>query len=98
VEELGTKEEGRPNCSPAGTYLRTDLADACSLGRNGERYFLLVVDKDTEYLANLIPKVNTIWLTCCELTSPRKFCSTRGVASKLSFKIAQNRRQKTWRS
>ena len=24
----------------------------CSLGRNGERYFLLVVDKGTEYLTN----------------------------------------------
>jgi hypothetical protein len=51
-EELGTKEAGRPNCSPAGTDLRIAWADACSLGRNGERYFLLVVDKDTEYLAN----------------------------------------------
>jgi len=39
--------ESRPNCSPAGTDLRIDWADACSLGRNGERYFLLVVDKDT---------------------------------------------------
>jgi hypothetical protein len=40
--------EGTANCSPAGTDLRIDWADACSLGRNGERYFLLVVDKDTE--------------------------------------------------
>ena len=45
-----------PNCSPAGTDLRIDWADACSLGRNGERYFLLVVDKDTEYLANFNTK------------------------------------------
>ena len=52
VEELGTKEAGRPNCSPAGTDLRIDWADACSLGRKFVRYFLLVVDKDTEYLAN----------------------------------------------
>ena len=48
--------ESRPNCSPAGTDLRIDWADACSLGRNGERYFLLVVDKDTEYLANFNTK------------------------------------------
>jgi hypothetical protein len=54
VEELGTKESGRPNCSPAGTDFRIDWA--CSLGRNGERYFLLVVDKDTEYLANFNTK------------------------------------------
>ena len=38
--------------SPAGTDLRIDWADACSLGRHGERYFLLVIDKGTEYLAN----------------------------------------------
>jgi hypothetical protein len=38
--------------SPAGTDLRIDWADACSLGRHGERYFLLVVDKGTKYLAN----------------------------------------------
>jgi hypothetical protein len=56
VEESGTKEAGRPNCSPAGADLRIDWADACSLGRNGERYFLLVVDKDTEYLANFNTK------------------------------------------
>jgi hypothetical protein len=56
VEELGTKEAGRPNCSPAGTDLRIDWADACSLGRNGERYFLLVVDKDTEHLARFNTK------------------------------------------
>jgi hypothetical protein len=36
--------------------LRIDWADACSLGRNGERYFLLVVDKDTEYSANFNTK------------------------------------------
>ena len=42
--------------SPAGTDLRIDWADACSLGRHGERYFLLVVDKGTEYLANFNAK------------------------------------------
>ena len=42
----------KPNCSPAGTDLRIDWADACSLGCQGERYFLLIVDKDTEYLVN----------------------------------------------
>jgi hypothetical protein len=36
--------------------LRIDWADACSLACNGERYFLLVVDKDTEYLANFNTK------------------------------------------
>ena len=56
VAELGTKEARKPNCSPAGTDLRIDWADACSLGCNGERYFLLVVDKDTEYLANFNTK------------------------------------------
>jgi len=38
--------------SPACTDLRIDWADACSLGRHGELYFFLVVDKGTEYLAN----------------------------------------------
>jgi len=42
--------------SPAGTDLRIDWADACPLGRHGERYFLLVVDKGTEYLANFNSK------------------------------------------
>jgi hypothetical protein len=56
VEQLGATEDSKPNCSPAGTDLRIDWADACSLGRNGERYFLLVVDKDTEYLANFNTK------------------------------------------
>ena len=55
VTELNA-EQGTANCSPGGTDLRIDWADACSLGRNGERYFLLVVDKDTEYLANFNTK------------------------------------------
>jgi hypothetical protein len=42
--------------SPAGTDLRIDWTDACSLGRHGERYFFLVVDKQTEYLANFNSK------------------------------------------
>ena len=42
--------------SPAGTDLRIDWADTCSLGRHGERYFLLVVEKGTEYLANFNSK------------------------------------------
>ena len=53
VEQLGVNEAETPNCSPAGTDLKIEWADACSLGQKGERYFLLVVDKDTEYLANL---------------------------------------------
>ena len=56
VEQFGATEDSKPNCSPAGTGLRIDWADACSLGRNGERYFLLVVDKETEYLANFNTK------------------------------------------
>jgi hypothetical protein len=56
VKQLGTIEDAEPNCSSAGTDLRIDWADACSLGRNGERYFLLIVDKDTEYLANFNTK------------------------------------------
>ena len=56
VAQLNATGDSRPNCSPAGTDLRIDCADACSLSRNGERYFLLVVDKDTEYLANFNTK------------------------------------------
>ena len=39
--------------SPPGTDLRMDWADACSLGRLPDlnRYFLLIVDKGTEYFA-----------------------------------------------
>jgi hypothetical protein len=56
VKQLDATTYAEPNCSPAGTDLRIDWADACSLGRHGERYFLLVVDKDTEYLANFNTK------------------------------------------
>ena len=56
VAQLNATGDSRPNCSPAGTDLGIDWADACSLGRNGERYFLLVVDKDTDYLANFNTK------------------------------------------
>jgi hypothetical protein len=38
-----------PDTVPAYTDLRMDCGDACSLGRNGEQYFLLLVDKNTEY-------------------------------------------------
>ena len=41
------------------TDLRADWADAASLGWNGERYFLLIVDKETEYLANFNTKART---------------------------------------
>ena len=47
-----------PSCLPPVTYdpkpymdLRMDWADAASLGWDGERYFLLIIDKTTEYLA-----------------------------------------------
>ena len=56
VTDLNVQQQETPNCSPGGTDLRIDWADACSLGLNGERYFLLVVDKDTEYLANFNTK------------------------------------------
>ena len=49
-------EDEVSTCLPAGTDLRIDWAGAYSLGRHGERYFLLVVDKGTEYLANLNTK------------------------------------------
>jgi hypothetical protein len=38
-----------PDKDVAYTDLRMDWGDACSLGRNGEQYFLLLVDKNTEY-------------------------------------------------
>jgi hypothetical protein len=38
-----------PDTSPAYTDLRMGWGDACSLGRNGVQYFLLLVDKNTEY-------------------------------------------------
>jgi hypothetical protein len=34
------------------TDLQIDWADAASLGWDVERYFLLIIDKETEYLAN----------------------------------------------
>ena len=41
------------------TDLRADWADAASLGWDGERYFLLIIDKETEYLANFNTKTRT---------------------------------------
>jgi hypothetical protein len=32
--------------------VRMDYADACHIGRSGNRYFLLFVDKTTEYVQN----------------------------------------------
>ncbi len=57
VAGLGTKDARKPSLSLAGTDLRIDWADACSVVCNGQRYFLLVVDKDTEYLANFNTKI-----------------------------------------
>ena len=37
-----------PDTTPTYTDPRMDWGDACSLGRNGEQYFLLQVDKNTE--------------------------------------------------
>ena len=49
-----------PDTSPAYTDLRMGWGDACSLGRNGEQYFLLLVDKNTEYytlnISNIKPR------------------------------------------
>ena len=53
---MAPEEPGMQNHSPAGTDLRIDWADACSLGRNGERHSLLVIDEGTEYLANFNTK------------------------------------------
>jgi hypothetical protein len=39
-----------------GTDLRINLADACSLGHDGEKYFLVIVDKGTEHVVPLTPK------------------------------------------
>ncbi len=47
-----------PDALPSFTDLRKEWGDVCSLGRNGEQYFLLLVDKTTEYYVTL----NTI--TC----------------------------------
>ena len=41
------------------TDLRAYWADAASLGWNSEWYFLLIVDKETEYLANFNTKART---------------------------------------
>ena len=41
------------------TDLRIDWADVSSLGWDGERYFLLIVDKEKEYLANFNTKAHT---------------------------------------
>ena len=57
VAGLGTKEARKPSLSLAGTDLRIDWADACSVVCNGQHYFLLVVDKDTQYLANFNTKI-----------------------------------------
>jgi hypothetical protein len=60
--------------SPAGTDLRIDWADSCSLGRHGERYFLLVIDKGTEYLANYNSKTrkNPVDLLRAHITTTGK--------------------------
>jgi hypothetical protein len=42
-EECATCTVG-PDTSSAYTDLRMDWGDACSIGRNGEQYFLLLVD------------------------------------------------------
>ena len=47
--------------SPPGTDLRIDWADACSLGRSPylDRYFLLILDKGTEYWATYPTKTRS---------------------------------------
>ena len=41
----------------AGTDLRMDYADACSLGLDGEQYCLPIVDEGTEHLVNFNRKL-----------------------------------------
>ena len=47
------REQSNATHSPPNTDLRMDWADACSLGRapSLNRYFLLILDKGTEYWA-----------------------------------------------
>jgi hypothetical protein len=47
-EECTTCTVG-PDTVSTYTDLRMDWGDACSIGRKGEQYFLLLVDKNTEY-------------------------------------------------
>jgi hypothetical protein len=75
LHDLATNpDECGTHHSPAGTDLRIDWADACSLGRHGERYFLLVIDKGTEYLANSNSKTrqNPVDLLRAYITTTRK--------------------------
>ena len=43
----------------AGTDLRMDWADACSLGNDGEQYFLVIVDKGTEHVVTFNTKTRS---------------------------------------
>ncbi len=45
--------------SEAGTDLCMDWADAASLGFDGEQYFLVVVDKDTEHVVTFNTKTRS---------------------------------------
>ena len=60
--DKGIKENSEPVqsavFSPPGTDLRMDWGDACSLGRLPDlnRYFLLIIDKGTEYFATFPTK------------------------------------------
>ena len=43
----------------AGTDLRMDWEDACSLGNDGEQYFLVIVDKGTEHVVTFNTKTRS---------------------------------------
>jgi hypothetical protein len=43
----------------AGTDLRIDWVDACSLGHDGEKYFLVIMDKGTEHVVTFNTKTRS---------------------------------------
>ena len=70
-------QHDQPNIthSPPNTDLRMDWADACSLGRlpSLNRYFLMILDKDTQCMGPLIPakhETQGLQSNCSNNTSP----------------------------
>ena len=78
--DKGIKENSEPIKSavfpPPGTDLRMDWGDACSLGRLPDlnRYFLLIIDKGTEYFATFPtkPRKNPLELQKAFITTTGK--------------------------
>jgi len=60
-DSANLKTNTAPLSSPPGTDLRMDWGDACSLGclPDLNRYFLLVVDKGTEYFVSFPTKTRS---------------------------------------